>query len=308
MRGFDARATHFVSIVLKTDSARSRRIGIGLIVLATICFSVIDASAKWLVQHLPVAEVVWLRFTTHVLWMLLLLAPRKGFAILRMRSPRQQGLRALMLVAMTALNFWALQYLQLAETGAIQFSVPVLIALMSAWLLGEQLDRRRWVAIIAGFVGVLLVIRPGSAAFHPAILLSVINALLYAAFNMLTRRMAATETAESMQLFSAFGAALLIAPFALPLWVWPQDAVTWAVVALCGLAGGIGHQCVASAHRHASAAVLGPFIYQQIIYMVLWGWLLFGQLPDAFVVGGAVVVVGSGLYLLWLELRARPKT
>lgn len=291
--------------VLKTDSARSRRIGIGLTVLGTICFSVIDSSGKWLVQHLPVAEVVWLRFATHVGWMVALLAPRRGLAIVRMHSPKLQALRALMMVLMTALNFWALQHLQLAETGAIQFSVPVLIALMSALWLGERLDARRWVAIVGGFLGVLLVVRPGSAAFHPAILLSIANAVLYAGFNLLTRRMAATETPESMQLISALGAAVLIAPFALPQWVWPSDALTWAVIAVCGLAGGLGHQCMAMAHRYASAAVLGPFIYQQIIYMVFWGWLLFGQLPDAFVVAGALVVVASGLYLLALELKRR---
>lgn len=292
--------------MLSSDTARHRRVGIVLVTLGTVCFSVIDASAKWLVtaRGLPVVEVVWLRFATHVLWMLLLLAPRQGLGLLRVASPPLQALRALMLAAMTALNFWALQYLQLAETGAIQFSVPVLIALLSAWWLHERLDLRRWLAIVVGFIGVLLVIRPGSAAFHPAILLSVANAVLYAAFNMLTRRMAATESPEGMQLISAFGAALVIAPFALPQWQWPQDAGSWAAIAVCGLAGGLGHLCLAMAHRHATAAVLGPFIYQQILYMVFWGWLLFGQWPDWFVVAGAVVVVASGLYLLWLELRA----
>jgi drug/metabolite transporter (DMT)-like permease len=301
--GFDACRCPAPFLVLSIDSAHHRRLGIGLIVAATLCFSIIDASAKWLVLQLPVLQVVWLRFATHVLWMLLLLAPSQGMAIVRVRSVNLQALRALMMAAMTALNFWALQYLQLAEIGAIQFSVPVLIALLSAWWLGERLDAHRWVAIVAGFLGVLLVMRPGSAAFHPAILLAVANAVIYAAFNMLTRRMAATESPESMQMISALGAALIIAPFALPLWQWPQDLLSWAVIALCGLAGGVGHLCMASAHRHASAAVLGPFIYQQIIYMVLWGWLIFGQLPDAFVVAGAAVVVGSGLYLLWLEMR-----
>ena len=113
----------------------------------------------------------------------------------------------------------------------------------------------------------------------------------------------ATESPESMQILSAFGAAVAIAPFALAEWVWPTGAASWLAIAVCGLAGGIGHQCMAMAHRHASAAVLGPFIYQQILYMVLWGWLLFGQLPDRYVVVGAAVVVASGLYLLWLEMR-----
>lgn len=291
--------------MLKADDAHHRRIGIGLVTIATLCFSILDASAKWLVQDLPVVQVVWLRFATHVLLMVLLLAPRHGRALVRMHSPRLQLLRAAMLASMTALNFFALQYLQLAETGAIQFSVPILIALLSAWWLGERLDAARWLGIIVGFAGVLLVIRPGSQAFHPALLLALANAVLYAAFNLLTRRMAATESAEAMQLISAIGAAFVLAPFALLQWQEPANLFTWAVIGLCGLMGGVGHLAVAQAHRHGSAALLGPFLYQQILYMTLWGWLVFAQVPDVFVVAGALVVVASGLYLLWLELRRR---
>ena len=125
-------------------AARGRRTGIALMVGATLCFSLLDACAKWLVQGLPVIQVVWARFALHVLLMVLLLAPRHGRALVRMKSPKLQALRGLMLCTMTALNFVALQYLQLAETGAIQFSVPILIALLSAWLLHERLDARRW--------------------------------------------------------------------------------------------------------------------------------------------------------------------
>ena len=289
--------------MLNSDTARSRRVGILLVTAATLCFALLDACAKWLVQHLPVVEVVWLRFALHVLLMGLLLAPRHGPALVRVGSWKMQALRGSMLAAMTALNFFALQYLQLAETGAIQFSVPLLIAMLSSWLLRERLDARRWAAIAVGFAGVLLVIRPGSHAFHPAILLSVLNALLYAAFTLLTRRMAATETPESMQWISALFATLWLAPFALPQWQTPASAGVWGVMLLCALMGGLGHLFVAQAHRHASAAVLGPFLYQQILYMTLWGWLVFDQVPDAFVVAGAGVVVASGLYLLWLEMR-----
>ena len=287
------------------DPARQRRIGIVLVTLGTLCFSVIDVCAKWLVQTLPVAEVVWLRFAGHTVLMAALLAPTQGAALVRVVSWPLQGLRALMLVTMTALNFAALQYLQLAETAAIQFSVPILIALISALWLSERLDARRWLAIVAGFLGVLLIVRPGAQGFHPAIGLSLLNAALYAAFNLLTRRMAATETPQSMQWLSALGAAVVIAPFALAQWQSPADALSWAVIAACGLAGGLGHLCVAHAHRQASAAVLGPFLYQQILYMSFWGWLVFGQVPDAPVVAGAAVVVASGLYLLWLEVRHR---
>lgn len=287
------------------NAAGERRLAIALVVAATLCFSILDACAKWLVQSLPVLQVVWVRFAAHVGLMALILAPRHGFAIVRMHSPKLQVLRGLMLCSMTALNFVALQYLQLAETGAIQFSVPILIALLSAWLLHERLDARRWIAIAGGFLGVLLVLRPGSHAFHWALLLSVLNALLYAAFNLLTRRMTATESAESMQLVSAIVATVLIAPFALAQWQAPAGWLDWGVLLLCGLMGGVGHLFVAMAHRHASAAVLGPFLYQQILYMTLWGWLVFNQVPDAFVVAGAGVVVASGLYLLWMEMRRK---
>jgi drug/metabolite transporter (DMT)-like permease len=287
------------------DPARQRRIGIALVSLATLCFSVIDVCAKWLVQSLPVAEVVWLRFATHTVLMAALLAPTRGAALVRVANWPLQGLRALMLVSMTALNFAALQYLQLAEVAAIQFSVPILIALVSALVLNERIGARRWLAIFGGFVGVLLVVRPGGQGFHPAIGLSLLNAAIYALFNLLTRRMAATETPESMQWLSALGAVLAIAPFAFWHWQWPVGLHTWAVVGACGLAGGLGHLLVAHAHRHASAAVLGPFLYQQILYMAFWGWLVFAQVPDAFVVAGALVVAVSGLYLLWLEMKHR---
>ncbi len=289
--------------MLHLDSARGRRIGIGLVTLTTICFATLDASAKWLLQSLPVLEVVWLRFCAHTLITSALLGPVYGREMLRAQRPRLQLVRALMLASMTALNFWALQYLQLAETAAIQFSVPLMIALFSAWFLGEHLDWRRWAAIVAGFAGVLLVIRPGTHAFHPAILLSVLNAILYALFNLLTRRMAASESPAATQLMSALGASIVLAPFALAHWKTPEDALSWGLVAVCGLFGGLGHYWVAKAHRYASAATLSPFLYQQIIYMALWGWLLFGQWPDAFVAAGAAIVVASGLSLLWIEMK-----
>ena len=289
--------------MLQLDNARNRKLGIVLVSLTTLCFAALDANAKWLVQHLPVLEVVWLRFLTHAILTSALLAPRYGMAMFRVNQPALQLLRALMLAAMTALNFFALQYLQLAETGAIQFSVPILIALISARWLGERLDARRWLAILAGFCGVLLIVRPGTHGFQPAIFLSLMNAVLYAAFNLLTRRLAATESPAATQLMSAIGATLLLAPLALAQWQAPPSWQVWGLILFSGFCGGMGHFLLAQAHRYASAAVLGPFIYQQIIYMTLFGWLVFGHVPDLAVVAGAGVVVASGLYLLLRELR-----
>lgn len=285
------------------DSARHRRIGIALVTITTVMFAVLDASAKWLVMTLPVMQVVWMRFLTHSLLSIAVFAPSGQGDLWRWRHPRLQLLRGLMLASMTALNFWALQFLQLAETGAMQFSVPILIALLSAWWLGERLDAKRWLAIAVGFAGVLVIIRPGSQGFHPAILLSALNAVLYALFNMMTRYLASNENPATTQMTSALVATLALTPFALWQWQHPATLQEWGVMALAGLCGGIGHYFVAVAHRYASAAVLGPFLYQQIIYMSVLGWLVFDQVPDAAVVLGAVVVVASGLYLLWREFQ-----
>ncbi|MCB2001667.1 MAG: DMT family transporter [Burkholderiaceae bacterium] len=291
--------------MLELDTARNRQLGIAMVSVTTLCFAALDSTAKWLVLVLPVFQVVWLRFVTHTLLAMVTLTPRYGWSLYRPRLVRLQLLRGLMQAVMTALNFWALQYLQLDVTGAIQFSVPILIAIISARLLDERLDARRWAAILTGFAGVLLIVRPWSQGFHPAVVLSLINAVLYALFNMLTRRMAATELPATTQLWSAGSAALLLTPLGLWQWTPPQDTVTWILVLIMGVFGGLGHLMVTQAHRYASAAVLGPFLYQQIIYMTLFGWLIFGDVPDATVVGGAAVVVASGLYLLYREFRRR---
>jgi drug/metabolite transporter (DMT)-like permease len=228
-----------------------------------------------------------------------------GWGIFRVVNLKLQCIRGLMLALMTAMNFLALQFLQLAETGAIQFSVPILIAVLSSWWLKEKLDTASWIAIWVGFAGVLVIIRPGSHAFHPAIFLSVVNAFLYAGFNMLTRRLAASENPVSTQLFSAAVSAVVLAPFAWFQWQTPVGVWTWVLIGLTGVCGGLGHLCVASAHRYASAAFLGPFLYQQILYMTLGGWLVFDQTPDQAVALGAVVVVASGMFLLWREMRTK---
>lgn len=289
--------------MLLQDTARNRQIGIAMVSATTLCFAALDSTAKWLVLALPVFQVVWLRFVTHSLLGILVLTPRYGLALYQAKEPGLQLVRALMQAVMTALNFWALQYLQLDVTGAIQFSVPILIAVISAWWLGERLDARRWIAILIGFAGVLLIVRPGTQGFHPAIFLSLINAVLYALFNMLTRRLAATELPATTQLWSAMGAALMLTPLGLMQWVSPTDWLTWALVLSMGLYGGVGHLLVTQAHRYASAAVLGPFLYQQIIFMTLFGWLVFGHVPDMAVIAGAAVVVVTGLYLLYREFR-----
>ena len=269
-----------------------------------LCFALLDCGAKWLVQTLPVLQVVWLRFLFHAVFSTALTARKFRSGVLRTRRPKLQFVRAMFMPVMTGLNFWALQYLQLAETGAIQFSVPIIIALIAAPMLGERMDRARWAAIAVGFIGVLIIVRPGTHGFHPALLLSIINAVLYALFNLMTRQLAAHDSPETTQLFSSVGATLAITPFALATWQAPPGVLQWAILVLIGISGGLGHYLLALAHRYAPASVLAPFLYQQIVWMVLLGYLVFGDIPDSAVAIGAAIVIASGGYLLYRERRA----
>ncbi len=291
--------------MLHADSARNRLTGIGLISLTYLLFTLLDGSAKWLVQSVPVIVVVWLRFLSQAVLAGALLFPLRGRALVRTSHLRWHVVRGLMFCAMTGINFWALQYLQLTVTASIFFTVPILIALMSAPLLGERMDAKRWAAILVGFVGVLVIVRPGSAAFHPAMLLSLVNAVLYAAFNLMTRKLAAYDPPETIQFLPAVVASVVLAPFALALWQSPPGWFEWALLCLMGAFGGAGHYLLAMAHRYAPASTLAPFLYQQILYMAAFGYLVFGSVPDAAVWIGAAIVILSGLYLFARERRGR---
>jgi drug/metabolite transporter (DMT)-like permease len=290
--------------LLHADSARNRLTGIGLVSLTYLVFSLLDGSAKWLVSVMPVLMVVWLRFATHVLVAGVVLFPLRGFGLVRTQHLRWHVLRALMFVAMTGINFWALQYLQLTVTSSIFFSVPLIIALISASFLGEKLDAGKWIAIVAGFAGVLVIVRPWGAEFHPAMLASVVNALMYAAFMMMTRRLAAYDSPETIQYLPAVGATIGLAPFAFAAWEWPSGWLEWTVACLMGVLGGLGHYLLALAHRYAPASVIAPFLYQQVIYMALFGYLVFGDVPSAWVWLGAAIVIASGLYLFSRERKS----
>lgn len=290
--------------MLQADSAGNRLVGIGLVSITYVLFTLLDGSAKWLVGSVPVIVVVWLRFALHVVVASIVLFPLRGASLVKTGHLRWHALRALMFVAMTGINFWALQYLQLAVTSSIYFVVPIIIALLAAPLLGERLDRGRWAAILAGFAGVLVIVRPWSAEFHPAMLASIVNAVLYALFNLMTRRLAAYDSPETIQFLPAAGAAIVLAPFALAAWQSPAGWLEWGVLCLLGVCGGLGHYLLALAHRYAPATVLAPFLYQQVIYMAIFGYLVFGDVPAPAVWTGAAIVVASGLYLFARE-RAR---
>jgi drug/metabolite transporter (DMT)-like permease len=294
--------------MLHDNTSKNRQIGILLASLATFFFAGIDASGKWLVQSLPVVEVVWFRFLGQAIFTCVFSIPHYGLSSLKISNLKLQLLRAAMLGSMTVLNFAALQYLQLAETGAVHFSVPLMIAVISSLLLKDHLPLKNWVAITVGFLGVLVILNPAGHSFHPAMLLALANSLIYAFFNLLTRKMAATDHPAATQLVSGLAPAILISPLVFFQWQTPHHTADWVAVLGTGICGFLGHFCLAQAYRYAKANTLSPFFYQQILYMILLGWLFFNQTPDFNVVLGGVIVIASGLYLLHQEMNQKETT
>ncbi len=280
--------------------------GVALLLAATFLFSTSDAMSKVLGAHLPVLEVGWIRYLSFVL-MMVAVNPGSLRAARRVRSVRMQVLRGVMLVASAMLFILALKFMALADAASVGFVSPLMITALSVPLLGEVVGIRRWIAILVGFAGVLVVIRPGTGAFHPAALLVVGSSFTWAIASILTRRMAATEDARATLLWSA-AVGLLLLSFAVP-FVWERPA--WDMLALnlaMGVVASAGQYLMVLAYRHAGASLLAPFSYIQLLWATGFGFLFFGTLPDRMTLIGAAIIVGSGMYTIHRErVRARER-
>jgi drug/metabolite transporter (DMT)-like permease len=285
-----------------------RLFGIGLMLAGYFCYTVIDSFAKLLsASGLPTMEVVFVRYLGQFVLVLAIFLPREGRALVTTRSWKLEVARGLCLLGSTIFNFIAITFLPLTVTSAISFAMPLILCALSIPLLGETVGWRRWLAIAVGFIGVLVIVRPGTEAFQPAVILSLITAVFSALYNLLTRKLAGVDTTTTQQFFAAGVATLCIAPFSLGGWSWPQEFVGWFAFAGIGVAALIGHLLVTTAHRYAPASVLAPFGYLQIIFMTGSSWLVFNQPPDVWIFAGAPIVMASGLYI-WLRERQLSKT
>lgn len=286
---------------ISAGEAADRLRGIALMCAAVFLFAILDTSAKYAGRYVPVLEVVWVRYALSFVFAVIGLRSWTNLSAYATQRPYVQLLRSTFLLTSTMLNFMAIRTLQLAETGAISFAAPLLVTAFAGPVLGEWAGPRRWAAVIFGFIGVLIVVRPEPGAFQPEALYSVAAAFCYAGYFLTTRLLSATDTPAGMLVYGSALGAFLLAPV-LP--VIGQLPPTWLVVlalALTGLAAGIGHWCLIIAHRDAPATTLAPFNYTQIVWMVASGYLFFGDVPRWTTLVGGVFIVASGLYILYRE-------
>jgi drug/metabolite transporter (DMT)-like permease len=275
-------------------------LGIGLIIASTVFLSAGDVTAKYLSSSLPVLQIAWMRYLGFLLILLPAIVASGPRRLLRSRRPGLQILRGLGLLGSTLFFFSALPYLAVPELTAIFFIAPILVTALSAPLLGETVGIQRWAAALVGFAGVLIVIRPGSAAFQPAAVLPIIGALCWASALMVTRRLSGIDPPLTTLAFSALLGFVLLSTVAPVVWMplsWPQLVIG----ALIGIASTTGHWLVVLAYRHGDASILAPYAYTQLIWASALTWLVFGALPELWTYVGAAVIVASGLFTAYRE-------
>jgi drug/metabolite transporter (DMT)-like permease len=272
--------------------------GILLMVSAIGFFVSMDTIAKYLSQWYPVPGIVWARYVINLGMLLAWLAARGELKRIRTSRPGIQLARGVLLASATFLYFTSLRVLPIADAAAIGFVLPLFVAVLAVPMLGERLDVPRGIAVLAGLAGALMIVRPGSSVFTWYALLPVAMALSNALYQILTRKVAGVEHPLTSLIWGAIVGAVLLSAAAPFYWKAPAQAFHWLLLVVIGLCASIGHYLLIKSYEYAGATLLAPFTYTTMIWAVLSGFLVFGQLPDGWSVGGMAVIVVSGMFLV----------
>lgn len=274
-------------------------------VAALMLFALMDAIAKHLSGQLPPLQVVWARYVSQTALIVLLFLPRLP-QLVTTRHPRMQMVRGLCLLTATSLFFTGLAYLQLAEAVALLQTAPLFIVALAALVLGEAVGPRRWIAVGIGLVGALIILRPGLGVFQMAALLPLGAAVALAAYQVATRRLGAGDSIWTTLVYTT-GVGAVLASVAMP-FVWQAPTLTQVLwLSVIGLPGFLGHFALVWALGQAEASALAPFNYTGLVWAVIIGLLVFGEVPAPTTLAGAGVVVAAGLFVWHRERAARAR-
>jgi len=286
-----------------SPGAQTTLAGIVLVLGACACFSALDTTTKYVSASVPLLMALWFRYAFQAIATTVSVLPVRGMAALRTLHPKFQLLRGLLLLASSLLAFASLKYMPVGEFTAIVMIAPLAVTVLAATVLRERVSPTRWALVAGGFAGTLVIIRPGSQAFNWASLLPLGLVVTNAWFQVLTSKLARTEDPVTMHLYTGWVGALL-ATLALPL-VWTILPVWWLWAALCfmGLAATVGHYLLILAFQRAPAATLTPYLYGQIAFSMLAGWLVFSHVPDEWSLLGIAMIAICGAGGAWLTVR-----
>jgi drug/metabolite transporter (DMT)-like permease len=276
-------------------SAPNLALGALLTMLAALCFAGMDAVSKYLVADYTVAQMLWIRYLM-LLPFACFIVRRPGVrASLRSKRPVVQTVRTLIWVVESAIFVVVFRYLPLADTHALAATAPLLVIVMGIVFLGERASIARWIAVGAAFAGVLLIVRPGFKVFDWPLLIPLAGAILWALYQVLTRLVSRNETPETSMIWSALVAFIVVTPFAPFGWQWPT-AWAWTLMLSVAAIGAVAHFALIKALDYAEAGAVQPYSYTLLVFATLFGVVFFGDVPDAWTIVGAGVVVASGLY------------
>ena len=280
--------------------------GIGLFIASQFVGTLVDTPAKYLLAHgVPLSIVVFFRYLIAFCILYAVFIARREMPK-RSQHIRVNVLRGLLLTSSTFLNFYSLAQMPLAVVMSINFAAPLISCALAPFLLGEKIGPRRWSAVIVGFIGVLIVMRPGGAVFQPAMITSLANALVIALYQIFTRRAGVGDDPET-GLTWVFAVGTIITACTVPFHWQTPTLNLWPVIFLMGACGLITHLIISNALRLAPASLLAPFIYLNIIWITIFGIVIFGDWPDQWTVLGSTIIIASGIYVWWRDrVRSQP--
>lgn len=267
-------------------------------------FPFMNAMVKLLREDFDPAMIIWARYVSHFLLMLILFLPKHGWSLLKSTQPRIQTGRSILLLTATISYFTALGHVPLATAAIIGFTSPFVVTALSTPILGEQVGWRRWGAVLVGFVGAVIVLRPGTGALHPLAGLVLITAFCYGLYQIYTRKISGSDKAATTITYTALVGAI-VSSIAVPFfWQTPQTLKQVVLLSVLGMVGGLGHYFVVRAFQYAQASLLAPMAYGQIVGATLLGFIIFGELPDIWTWVGTSIIISCGLYIGYRERAA----
>ena len=277
--------------------------GIALLVAAVACFAVLDTTTKQISLSVPVLMALWFRYAFQAVATTVVMLPQRGWSLFKTAHPRFQCLRGVLLLSISVLAFFSLKHMPVGEFTAIIMITPLVMTLLASLKLGERVSRLRWALVTGGFIGTLVIIRPGGEAFGWASLLALGLVVSNAWFQILTSRMARTEDPVTMHFYTGW-VGTLVTSLALPFaWVRLESWTLLGLIGLIGLMGTIGHFMMILAYARAPVSTLTPFLYAQIGFAMLGGWLVFSHIPDQVSLIGMGMIAVCGATGAWLALR-----
>ena len=277
--------------------------GIALAVAACACFTTLDTTTRYTSTGVPLLMALWVRYAFQALVTTAVVLPTRGFRVLHTAHPKYQLLRGVLLLTTSLLAFFSLKYMPVGEFTALAMIVPLVITLLASTRLGEKVSPLRWALVVGGFVGAMVIIRPGHSTFSWTTLLPLGLIISNSWFQILTSELAKTEDPLTLHFYTGW-VGTLVASLALP-WVWvtlPEGAL-WGWLMLMGLMGTVGHFLLILAYQRVPASTLTPYLYVQIGFAMLGGWVVFSHVPDDWSIAGMALIALCGAAGAWAAVR-----